>query len=65
MDFVTLLLVLIVIGVVLYCVQQPWLPLAPAIKKIILIVGIIIAVYLCLDAFGVIDALRGVKVPRV
>jgi hypothetical protein len=65
MSFVALLLILIVIGVALYCLQQDWLPLGAPIKKIITIVCVIVAVCLCLEAFGVFDALRGVKVPRV
>lgn len=64
MPLLTLLLVLIVIGVVLWAVTT-YIPMAPAIKNLIVIVGVIVAVIYCLNAFGILGRFSHVQVPSV
>ena len=64
MSLLTLFLVLICIGVVVYCIHR-FIPMAPPIKNLITIVAVVVCALLVLNAFGIIDALRGVQVPRV
>lgn len=64
MSLLTLLLVLILIGVVLWAVTN-YIPMPPAIKNLILIVGVIVAVVYCLNAFGVLGRVSHVPVPSV
>lgn len=63
MSLVLLIVVLVVIGIALYYLNQ-W-PLDGTIKWLIRAVLIIAALFLILQAFGVLDAIRGVKVPRI
>jgi heme A synthase len=63
MPLLTLIIALVSVGVVLYCINR-FVPMEPSIKKILNIVVILVLVLVALDAFGVIDALRGVQVPR-
>ena len=64
MSILTLFLILICIGVVVYCITR-FIPMQPAIKNVVVVVAVIVCVWLALDAFGIIDAIRGVRVPRV
>lgn len=64
MTLLSLLLVLIVIGVVLWAVIT-YIPMPPAIKNIILVVGVIVAIIYVLSAFGVISGITNIKVPSV
>lgn len=64
MSLLTLLLVVVLLGVLAYVIGRlPWV--APPFKGIAIVVCIIIAGFLVLNAFGVLDALSGVRVPRV
>lgn len=63
MPLLTLLIALVSVGVVLYCINR-FVPMEGKIKSILNIVVILVLVVVCLDAFGVIDALRGIQVPR-
>jgi cytochrome c biogenesis protein CcdA len=64
MSLLGLFLVLILIGVVVYCIVR-FIPMDPTIKNIVVIVAVIVCTLMALQAFGVLDALRGVQVPRV
>jgi hypothetical protein len=64
MSILTLLVTLIVIGVVLYLVST-YIPMDAVVKRIIVIVGIILAILLVCEAFGLFDAIRGQSVPHL
>lgn len=64
MSLLGLFLILILLGVILWAITT-YLPMDARIKGIIIIVGVIVAALVTLDAFGVLDALQGVRVPRV
>lgn len=64
MSLLALFVVLIVIGLFLYCVNR-WMPQYPAILTIINVVGVIVALLIVLSAFGILDSLRGIQVPRL
>lgn len=64
MSLLVLLLVICVVGFLVWLVyrapfiQQPF-------KTIAMVVGVIVVIWFALDAFGVLDLVTGVKVPRV
>lgn len=62
MSVITLFLVLIVIGVVTWAVTT-YIPMDNAIKNLIRISAVIIALFYILAAFGVLSKLSGLKVP--
>lgn len=64
MSLIGLLIVLLVIGCLLYCVNS-MIPLDPKIKMIINLVVVICVVLFVLQAFGLLDSLNTVQVPRV
>lgn len=64
MSILALLVILVVIGVLLWALTK-YIPMHQTIKGIIIIVGVIIAVLLVLKAFGVLDAVDDVQVPRL
>lgn len=64
MSIVSLLIILVVIGVVIWAVTT-YIPMDGGIKRLIQIVGVIIAVFIVLNAFGVFGSLRGVNVPTL
>jgi hypothetical protein len=64
MSLLALFFVIVVIGVVVYCIRR-WAPMDQAFKDIVLWVGVGVVVLLLLHAFGVLDAIRGVQVPRL
>jgi hypothetical protein len=64
MSILTLLVILIILGVVGWFVNYK-LPISATFKLIISVVLIIIAIWLCLDAFGILNQVRGVKVPSL
>jgi hypothetical protein len=61
MPLVQLLIVLIVVGALLYLVQQPSTKIAPEVKTIITVVVVIVLVLWLVQVFGVFD----VVVPRL
>jgi hypothetical protein len=61
MSLVTLFLVLIVVGVVLWLVNT-YIPMDRKIKNILNIVVVIIVVLWLLRAFGVLDSLNNVRI---
>lgn len=64
MSLLALFIIIVVIGVIVYVIQK-YAPLDPIFKNIILWLGVGVVVLLLLNAFGVIDAIRGVQVPRI
>jgi small-conductance mechanosensitive channel len=64
MSVIGLLLVLIIIGVVIWAINK-YIPMDPAIKNIIIIVGVIIAVLYVLSAFGILHGISGMQVPSM
>lgn len=63
MPLLNLIIALMAVGVLLYCINR-FVPMEARIKSVLNIVVILALVIFCLDAFGVFDALRGVRVPR-
>jgi len=61
MSLVTLLLVLIVVGVILWLVNT-YIPMDRKIKNILNIVVVILVVLWLLRAFGVLDSLNSVRI---
>lgn len=65
MSLIQLLVILILFGVLLYLFNAYVTVIDAKVKRLINIVVIVALVLICLYAFGVLDALRGVRVPRV
>jgi hypothetical protein len=63
MTVVQLVILLICLGALALAIQQ-WAPLEARIKGLILWVLVIVAVVIVLSAFGILDVLRGLMVPR-
>lgn len=59
-----LILVIIVIGILLYCVNQ-FVPMDPKIKNILNIVVVVCLVFYVLGAFGLFRHLHSVPVPQI
>jgi hypothetical protein len=64
MSLLSLIIILVVLGVGLYLLRT-YVPMDAKIMQIITIVVIIVALLLVVNAFGLLDAIRGVQVPRV
>lgn len=63
MPLISVVIVLIVVGVLLWLVEK-YLPMDATLKRIIHIVVIIAVVLWLLSVFGVLDYASNVKVPR-
>ena len=61
MSLVSLVIVLIVVGVLLWLVQT-YIPMDPTIKRIILIVVIIAVVLYVLSAFGLLAGIGNIRI---
>jgi preprotein translocase subunit SecE len=61
MSLITVLLVLIVVGVILWLINT-YIPMDRKIKNILNAVVVIIVVLWLLQAFGVMDSLRSVRI---
>lgn len=64
MSLLSVVLVLIVVGILLWAVNT-YIPMAPPIKNILNIVVVLFVVVWLLGVFGLLDAIRGVKVGKV
>ncbi len=64
MSLLSLIVAVVVVGVALYCINE-FVPMESRIKKILNIVVILVLVVWVLAAVGVLDAISGVRVPRV
>jgi hypothetical protein len=65
MSLIGLIIVLILFGVLLWLFNQYVTAIDPKIKKLINIVVIVAMILFVLYAFGVMDQIRGVRVPKV
>jgi hypothetical protein len=63
MSLLGLIIALVVVGVVLYCINQ-FVPMDSKIKMILNILVVLILVIWVLEAFGLIDVLGGMRVPH-
>ena len=61
MSLISLVLVLVVVGVLLWLIQT-YIPMDPTIKRIILIVVIVAVVIWLLSAFGLLDGLNSIRI---
>lgn len=64
MPLLNLIVAIAAVGILLYCINR-FVPMEGRIKSVLNIVVILVLVIWCLEAFGVLDAMRGVRVPRV
>lgn len=61
MSLISLILVLVVVGIVLWLINR-FIPMQPTIKKILNAVVIIIVILWLLSVFGVIDSLDTIRI---
>jgi len=61
MSLITLVLVLVVVGVVLWLINS-FVPMQSTIKKILNAVVVIVVILWLLSAFGIIDSLSTVRI---
>lgn len=61
MPILTIFVVLIVIGVLLWLVNK-YIPMQPPIKTIINVVAVIIVIVWLLQVFGILDSLKSARV---
>jgi hypothetical protein len=64
MSLFELVLLIIALGVALYCAKK-YIPMDDSLKQILTVVVVIAVVYICLVAFGVIDYIRGIHVGKM
>jgi UDP-N-acetylmuramyl pentapeptide phosphotransferase/UDP-N-acetylglucosamine-1-phosphate transferase len=61
MSLVTLVIVLVIVGVVLWLINS-FIPMQSSIKKILNVVVIIVVIIWLLSAFGIIDGLDTIRI---
>ena len=61
MSLVSLLVVLIIVGVILWLINT-YIPMDAKIKKILNVVVVIVVILWLLQAFGVLDNIRGLRI---
>jgi hypothetical protein len=61
MPLLTILLVLIVVGVLLWLINN-YIPMDSKIKNILNVVVVIIVILWLLKAFGLLDSIKGIRV---
>ena len=64
MSLISLILILVAVGVVMWLINS-YLPLDPRMQKILNAVVIIVVVLWLLQVFGVLDDVSAVRVPKV
>lgn len=64
MSLITLIVVLIAVGLIMYCVNT-YLPLDASIKKILNIVVICVVVLWLLQVFGILGTIDSIRVGRI
>lgn len=64
MPYITLLIVLAIIGVIAWAVTT-YIPMPPGIRNLIIIVAVVVAVIYALNAFGITLGLGNVTVPHL
>jgi len=63
MSLITLIIVLVVVGVVLWLINS-YIPMQATIKKILNVVVIIVVILWLLSAFGIIGSLDTIRIGR-
>jgi hypothetical protein len=63
MSLITLVIVLVIVGVVLWLINS-YIPMQSTIKKILNVVVIIVVILWLLSAFGIIDSLDTIRIGR-
>jgi hypothetical protein len=63
MSLITLVIVLVVVGVVLWLINS-YIPMQTTIKKILNVVVIIVVILWLLSAFGIIGSLDTIRIGR-
>ena len=63
MSLITLVLVLVVVGVVLWLINS-YIPMQATIKKILTVVVVVIVILWLLSVFGLIDSLDTIRVGK-
>ncbi|MBK9570126.1 MAG: hypothetical protein IPO53_09535 [Chitinophagaceae bacterium] len=61
MPLLTILLVLVVVGVILWLINS-YIPMDGKIKSILNVVVVIIVILWLLRAFGVLDSIKGIRI---
>jgi hypothetical protein len=61
MPLLTILIVLIVVGVILWLINT-YIPMDRKIKSILNVVVVIVVIFWLLKAFGLLDNLKGIRV---
>jgi len=61
MSLLTLIIVLVAVGVVLWAINQ-YLPMQPNVKKLLNIVVLVVVVLWLLQGFGLLAELRTIKI---
>lgn len=61
MPLLTVVIVLIVIGVLLWLINS-YIPMQPWVKKLLNVVVIVFLVFWLLKAFGLLDSLKSVRI---
>lgn len=61
MSLITLVLVLVVVGVVLWLINR-FIPMQSTIKKILNVVVIIVVILWLLSAFGIINGINAIRI---
>jgi hypothetical protein len=61
MSLITVLIVLVVVGIILWLVNS-YIPMDRKIKNILNVVVVIAVILWLLQAFGLIDSIRGVRI---
>ena len=64
MSLLSLILIIVLLGVLVYFINR-FVPMDSRFKGLVVIVAVVVAALLVLQAFGILDALSGVRVPRV
>lgn len=63
MSLITLVIVLVVVGVVLWLINS-YIPMQSTIKRILNVVVVIVVILWLLSAFGIIDSLDTIRIGR-
>jgi len=64
MSLIALVIIVACIGLALWAITT-YIPMPDAIKKLLIVVGILVCLLLVMDAFGVLDSLKSVRVPQI
>jgi len=63
MSLITLIIVLVVVGVVLWAINS-YIPMQATMKKILNVVVVLVVIIWLLSVFGVIGSLEGIRIGK-